>query len=107
MTKAQLTDIAVTNGLTFKEIIKLIILKSEILHAEKFDANTTKEIEFNWDMSSPELNMYTAMELKGLVAFNLTKVSVTEKGWAMPLDMGPIAFINGCDDNDVLCAIVE
>lgn len=102
MTKYEMTKIAKQYGLTFKEMVRLVIIKSEIKLDQKFEQGDGKRLKhgFNWDIKTRELSSYESLHDKGFITTSLC--TLTEKGLNFPFDMGAIAFIGGCDDEDVL-----
>ena len=97
-----MTKIAKNYGLTFKEMVRLVIIKSEIKRDQKFENGNGVQLinGFNPSIEGRELACYESLCDKGFISDCLSKL--TGKGLDFPFDMGAISFIGGCYDEDVL-----
>lgn len=105
MTKYKFNKIAEKYGLTFKEAINLVAIKSEVMRNEKFEARDWFYINSN--LTGREINRFVSLREKGFINLTNNKISMDSKGNEFPLNMGAISYVDSYDDEDILENVME
>lgn len=100
MKKSTFEQIAQKHGLGFKEAINLVVIRSEVLRAQKYE-------DRDWFYLNPSVNRYQRAYIESLkeeefIRITNKRVYLLEKGQEFSLDMGARAFLGKPEDSEIL-----